>query len=132
MNFTTFVRKPFVVEAVEVTEENIAEISKFVGTLRHKEDGTPYINVDRRLFPNIYRVYPGFWMTQMGDNIRCYSKQVFKKQFMRSNDDIEMLCKAMNNHHHNIEDTFDDDDDDDGDDEGDDLEIVEEGNRGDT
>ncbi len=53
MEFTTFVRKPFTVDAVEVTEENIAEIAELVGVLRQKEDGAPYIHVDRRLIPNI-------------------------------------------------------------------------------
>ncbi len=72
------------VEAVEVTEENIAEVAELVGALRHKEDGSPYIHVDRRLVPNIYRVYPGFWMTKMGDNVRCYAKHVFVNQFMES------------------------------------------------
>lgn len=89
MEFTTFVRKPFTVDAVEVTEENIAEIAELVGVLRQKEDGAPYIHVDRRLIPNIYRVYPGFWMTKMGDNVRCYSNQVFKKQFIESSPEIE-------------------------------------------
>ncbi len=31
MNFAMFVRRPFVVEAVEVTIDNIEEISKHVG-----------------------------------------------------------------------------------------------------
>lgn len=98
MNFITFVRKPFIVEAVEVTEDNIAEISKFVGDLREKEDGSPYIAVDRRLFPNIYRVYPGFWMTKMGDNVRCYSKQVFTKQFIHNSPDIDVLYRSLHTH----------------------------------
>ncbi len=96
MEFTTFVRKPFSVEVVEVTEENIAEIAELVGTLRQKEDGAPYIHVDRRLVPNIYRVYPGFWMTKMGDSVRCYSNQIFSKQFIESNEDIENWVRFLN------------------------------------
>ncbi len=96
MEFTTFVRKPFTVEAVEVTEENIADIAELVGTLRQKEDGSSYIHVDRRLIPNIYRVYPGFWMTKMGDNVRCYSNPVFKKQFIENTPDIETWVKFLN------------------------------------
>lgn len=97
MEFTDFVRKPFTVEAVEVTEENIAEIAELVGTLRHKDNGVPYIAVDRRLVPNIYRVFPGFWMTRMGDNIRCYSKKIFKEQFTPSTPDIDNWVRFMNN-----------------------------------
>lgn len=81
MEFTTFVRKPFIVEAIEVTEDNIEELAKLIGAYRKKENGTPYIHVDRRLVPNIYRVYLGFWVTRMGDNIRCYSKRIFNDQF---------------------------------------------------
>ncbi len=96
MDFTTFVRKPFKVEAVEVTEENIAEVAKLVGALREKDDGSPYIHVDRRLVPNVYRVYPGFWMTKMGDNVRCYSQPVFINQFVESSEDIETWVKFLN------------------------------------
>lgn len=99
MEFTTFVRKPFRVEAVEVTAENISDIAGFVGTLRHKDNGTPYIQVDRRLVPNVFRVYPGFWMTKMGDNIRCYAKRVFEEQFIANTDEINQWVNFMNETH---------------------------------
>lgn len=86
MEFNTFVRKPFTVEAVEVTAENIAEVAKYVGDLREEDDGTQYILVDRRLVPNIARVYAGFYMTKMGKNVRCYSRKIFNDQFMLSDD----------------------------------------------
>lgn len=89
MEFTTFVRKPFVVEAVEVTLENIAEVAEHVGDLKSKDDGTPYILVDRRLVPNVFKVYPGFFMTKMGDNVRCYSRKIFLEQFMEKDDTIQ-------------------------------------------
>ncbi len=88
MEFNTFVRKPFIVEAVQITTENIAEVAKFVGTLRN-EDDKPYIQVDRRLVPNVYKVHPGFWMTKMGENIRCYSDHIFRAQFMQMTADLE-------------------------------------------
>lgn len=81
MEFTEFVRKPFVVEAVAITKDNIEEVAKYVGELRYKDDGTPFIFVDRRLVPNVYRVYPGFFMTRLDDNIRCYSRKIFMEQF---------------------------------------------------
>lgn len=96
LELSMFVRKPFAVEAVEVTRDNIAEIAELVGTLREKDDGTPYIQVDRRLVPNIYRVYPGFWMTRMGDNIRCYSKRIFKNQFVENTPDINTMLQFIN------------------------------------
>jgi hypothetical protein len=82
MTFQTYRRKPFTVEAIEITEENIDELAKFIGTVKIKdEDGTKFIQVDRRLIPNVWRVYPGFFMTKMDENIRCYSPRTFKEQF---------------------------------------------------
>lgn len=88
LEYNTFVRKPFVVEAVEVTEENIEGIAEKVGQVETKADGTKYIAVDRRIVPNIYRVYPGFFMTKLGDNYRCYSKRIFDEQFVIVDDSI--------------------------------------------
>lgn len=96
MDFAEFVRKPFSVEAVEITTENISEVAAFVGDLRHKEDGTPYIQVNRRRVPNIPRVFPGFWMTKMGGNIRCYSGRAFKEQFVESTENIKSWVNFMN------------------------------------
>lgn len=96
MEFSEYVRKPFVVEAVEVTVDNIAEIAKYVGELREKDDGTPFIFVDRRLVPNIFRVYPGFFMTRMGDHIRCYSRKVFFEQFTPSTDEVREWVNFLN------------------------------------
>lgn len=89
MEFATFVRKPFVVDAIEITVENIGDVAKYVGDLKEKDDGTPYILVDRRLVPNVYKVYPGFFMTKMGENIRCYSKKIFTDQFMEKDETIQ-------------------------------------------
>lgn len=96
MDFTTFVRKPFMVEAVEITVENISEIAPLVGKLRTREDGTPYIQVNRKVVPSVFQVFPGYWMTKMGDNIRCYSPTVFPKQFAESTAEIEAWVKFMN------------------------------------
>ncbi|MET0786953.1 MAG: hypothetical protein ABWY25_09620 [Paenisporosarcina sp.] len=97
MDFTTFVRKPFIVEAVEVTAENIGEVAKYVGDLREKEDGTPYVLVDPRLVPNVERVYPGFFMTKMGENVRCYSRRIFREQFLKQTEQIKPWIEVMSN-----------------------------------
>ncbi len=89
MEFNLFVRRPFSVEAVEITNDNIEELAPSIGELKTKDNGQKFIQVDRRLVPNIYRVYPGFWMTRMGDNVRCYAKKVFREQFMEMTSEIE-------------------------------------------
>lgn len=95
LQFGSFVRKPFIVEAVEVTQDNIAEVAEMIGTLRKKENGVPYIAVNRRLVPNLYKVFIGFYVTRMGDNIRCYSKRVFKQQFMENDSEIANWIKFL-------------------------------------
>ena len=95
MQFEQFVRKPFVVQAIQITEENIEELAKFIGTLERKDDGRPYIQVDKTKVPNLFRVYPGFWMTRMGKNTRCYAENIFAKEFKPSTPELESHVKAI-------------------------------------
>lgn len=95
LEFSSFVRKPFRIEAVQITVDNIGEIARFVGTIREKEDGSPYIEVDRRLVPNIMNVHPGYWLTKMRNNVRCYSDYVFKAQFVGVDEDIEAFLSHL-------------------------------------
>lgn len=97
MEFTNYVRKPFFVEAVKITNENIAEVAELVGQLRQKPNGTPYIQVDRMKVPNVFRVYPGFWMTRMGEHIRCYASRIFEEQFAKSSPEVEDWVEFLNN-----------------------------------
>ena len=96
MEYTSFARKPFVVEAIEITAENLNDIAEMVGTIRTTVDDKVYIQVDRRLIPNIDRVFPGFWLTRMGKNIRCYSAKVFNEQFTEVTDDIKSWVDFLN------------------------------------
>lgn len=89
MDYTTFVRKPFTVEAVEITAENMAELAQFIGVIETEEDGTPFIKVDHSKVPTkVYRVFVGYWMTKMTygktTQIRCYSPKIFRQQFVES------------------------------------------------
>lgn len=98
MEFKKFVRTPFTVEAVEVTKENIGEWAEKIGRdgkLSEKEDGTPFILVDQRVVPKVFRVFPGFWITKMGDNIRCYSPKIFREQFEPMSPDWETYFGPM-------------------------------------
>lgn len=80
MEFTKYIRRPFTVEAVIITEENMEEVAKLVGDIR-TEDDTTFIRLDRRIVPNINRAYAGWYLTKLGDNYRCYSPKVFLEQF---------------------------------------------------
>lgn len=83
VEYNTYQRKPFYVEAVEITAENIEELAPLVGDFKKLEDGTPYILVDQRLVPNLHRAFIGYWITKMGDNVRCYANKIFTDQFER-------------------------------------------------
>lgn len=90
MEFKSYVRKPFTVEAVQITKDNIEELAKFIGDLQF-ENGRPYILVDRRLVPNVVRVFPGYWFTRMGDHTRCYTKKIFAQQFTPNSDKLQTM-----------------------------------------
>lgn len=96
LQYKEFCRKPFVVEAVEVTRENIGEIAKFVGKLETLEDGNQFILVDPSLVQNVIRVFPGYYMTRMGEQIRCYSKRVFREQFALLNETTQEWVDIIN------------------------------------
>src|SRR5678815_2136873 len=89
MDFTTYVRKPFIVEAVEITKDNIEELAKFIGDVKEREDHTKYILVDPRLVPNVDRVYVGYYMTKMGEKVRCFSRKIFRDQFVVKDESIQ-------------------------------------------
>lgn len=80
MKFDNYIRKPFTVEAVEITRENIDDVAELIGEAREK-DGVPFIAINRRLVPNIHRAYLGWFVTKLGDNFRCYSPKVFRAEF---------------------------------------------------
>lgn len=87
MEFNQYVRRPFTVEAIEITAENIEEVAALVGKLQTKGE-TTFIALNRRIVPNIGRAYVGWYLTRLGDNYRCYAPKVFKGQFIEYEDQI--------------------------------------------
>jgi len=86
MQFDRFIRKPFSVEALQISYDNIEQIAGLLGELKEK-DGEKWIAIDRRLVPNIRKAYVGWWVTKMDENYRAYSPKVFEKEFMNYSDD---------------------------------------------
>lgn len=79
---TTFVRRPFTVQAFEVTEDNLDKVAELInGKTGRKEDGTPFVNVPRGTIWNVPRIYVGFMITILDDKIHAYSPNSFPKQF---------------------------------------------------
>jgi hypothetical protein len=95
MEFTSFTRKPFTVDAVQITKENMAEVAELIGELREK-DGVQFIAINRRIVPNIHRAFEGWWVTKMGDNLRCYAGTIFTDQFEPTPAAHELQVMNMN------------------------------------
>jgi hypothetical protein len=97
MTFSSYIRKPFEVEAVEVTTQNIEELAPLIGTLKENEDGSPYIEVDDTKVPNVTKVWPGYWVTKVGrNNVRCYTHKIFFTQFVENTEDIDAWVRFIN------------------------------------
>ena len=99
MTFRKFVRKPFVVEALQITEDNIEELSELIGEYGVDKSG-PFIMADPERVPTVDRVVPGYWVTKMGKNVRCYSDKVFSGQFIEGTpsvlDGFEAIVSGSN------------------------------------
>ena len=91
-----FVRKPYVVNALEITLENIERVAPMIGKLHRKRNGSPWIEVDRQKVPVVTKVYPGFFMTVQGDSVRCYSPRTFLAQFTENSQEIQAWVDWMN------------------------------------
>jgi|SRR6478609_8553605 len=91
-----YIRKPFTVTAILITRENIAELAPRIGTLRTRDDGVPWIEVDPAKIPKVPRVYPGFYLTNMGGNDRVYSSKIFHEQFVQTDDSARAWMEYLN------------------------------------
>lgn len=83
MEFKTFIRKPFQVQAVQITSENMEEVAIMIGGRIKVDESTdiPFIQLNRQIIPNVGKAYIGWWVTQLGENFRCYATKVFHEQF---------------------------------------------------
>lgn len=83
MEFTEHVRRPFKVEAVRITAENIDEIAALIGEVKiHNKTKEKFILLDKRIVPSMARAFVGWWVTRFNDNLRVYSHKIFLEQFM--------------------------------------------------
>jgi hypothetical protein len=96
MQYTKVIRKPFAVDAVQITEENIAEIAKIIGELQERENGTPYIVVNRNVVPAKQRAYIGDWLTKMGEKYHCYTDKLFTREFVAHTESIQGWIDYLN------------------------------------
>jgi hypothetical protein len=90
MQIDRFVRKSFPVEAVQVTKENLLEVTAWCGGkllvtgLDHaKGAGRPYVkvNVGKTLHEDQDKAFPGNWVLKLGGTFKVYTSGAFKASF---------------------------------------------------
>jgi hypothetical protein len=96
MEFKKFVRTQFLVEAIEITEENFQEVADLIGVVK-TEKGVTYIELNRRIIPNMYKAYLGWWLTKMDNRVRVYSPKTFERQFAEASADDILWHDAQKN-----------------------------------
>lgn len=100
MEYKKYMRKPFTVDAVEITEENMEECAKYIGDVK-EEDGVRYILVDKRLVPNVTKVTVGYFMTRfksrVGFKTRVFSPQMFRGEFVSMTPDLDEWLVYLDN-----------------------------------
>jgi len=87
-DFETFVRTPFAVRSVEITEENIDEIAAVIGEVQtHYKTKEKFISLNRKIVRDMSRAHIGWYVTVLRDNIRVYSPKIFNEQFVAASPD---------------------------------------------
>lgn len=91
MTITTkkFSRKPFYVEGLQVTEENINEVAEWCGgeiqesTPKGDDKKVPFIkvNVRRPLHRRQTMAYAGDWILKAGSGFKVYTEAAFDSNF---------------------------------------------------
>lgn len=98
MQVSKFVRKPFEVEAVQVTAENLADVATWCrGEVRSDvigrteteltvETGSPYVKVTvaRALNEKQTKAFVGDWVLKAGTGFKVYTTKAFTKSFQPS------------------------------------------------
>lgn len=91
-NSRPFVRRPFNVEALRLTEDNLDAIAEMLGEVKTSKKGVTYIKIDPKHNTNRRVVELGFWITQKDDVLHFYSDNAFKRNFMGA---IEATFEAI-------------------------------------
>jgi hypothetical protein len=81
-----FARKPFYVDAVRVSENNIAEVAEWCkGTIKTTEEGAQFIEVEvyRPINDRQTQAHIGDWVLYAGNGFKVYTPKAFDKSFER-------------------------------------------------
>jgi hypothetical protein len=82
MKFNEYIRKPFTIEALEITRDNIKSVTKLLGGTLCRNDGVTFISLDHPSVPGIDRAYLGWFLTKLDGTYRVYAPKPFRSQFI--------------------------------------------------
>jgi hypothetical protein len=86
---TTYVRKPFEVEAVQVTEENMDAVSEWCnGNINPGNRPFIKVHVARALNDRQTKAYSGDWVLYAGTGFKVYTDKAFGKTFERKTEEL--------------------------------------------
>lgn len=78
-----YTRKPFSIDAIRVTEENLEEVAQWCGGEIHKYNGKRFIKVDvnRPLTEKQTKAFAGDWVLKAGTGFKVYQHKAFQHCF---------------------------------------------------
>lgn len=94
-----FVRKPFFVDAVQVTQENMGKIAlwcggeiRFARNRHDPETKTPYVkvNVKHAMNERQTRAFAGDWILLGSQGFKVYQPVAFENHFVESSNIVEL------------------------------------------
>lgn len=90
---TKYIRKPFKIDAVQVTSENMEAVAEWVnGKLTEDEVGKHIkVRVHRPLNDRQTKAYVGDWVLAAGTGYKVYNDSAFKKSFEQTADGSTMV-----------------------------------------
>lgn len=93
MELKEYISTPLVVEAVQVTDENMREVARWCEGIIKKEDlkkgPTPYIavNVIRPSSARQAKAYVGDWVSKHRDSYKVYTRNAFERCYQPCTND---------------------------------------------
>lgn len=108
IKLSKFMRRPFEIDAVQVTTENYKEVMEWChGTLEcvdEQEGNAPFIRVKvvRPANERQTQAFAGDWVLKYGKNFKVYTPEAFEANFMPIVEKNEVLSILDNNHGHDV------------------------------
>ena len=101
MNIQKYTRRPFTVQAVQVTLENMREVAEWCGGVVVEADRpeNSYIKakIARPLNKRQTQAFAGDYVLKMGRGVKIYLEKAFDKAFVPADDNTRMFVDPVNN-----------------------------------